>query len=408
MLTRKRHNIKRLRKTLNKKRYKRMKTQRGGVICKLPNKINVQSSIFNKTKYKTENSAAYGMYLEECKQYSGCVFQNINNIDLLLDVLVILKDICNSETNFKYKNIADISNENYQDISRVRIPKNITTKKEKILTSKFLDIYVTSLLEKSLGLNFIDNNTVFLQKDDYDFIIKEDTDLAKNFIISTLIYLEDKLVVKSLIQILSDTVEIIIEDKNLIKNFAISFGEMFTDSETTSHDRAIIVSNMIFYTFIQIFLLTFSKYITSNSSVKRDTKSYTIMCLTYKILFSYLQNILVGWQTLSDGKTHLLPFLNDGRFDQYIIGSNTKNIENLPIFAHLINTFTSVDCIIKNFLIPERLTVLCRELDGHLTKGEPLNKIIDYKFLKEGCLTNFLIYGWSTELVKEIYNFSKS
>ena len=160
MLTRK-YNKKRLRKTLSKKKYKRTKKQRGGFICQLPDKINVQTSYFNKSDDNRVNSIAYSEYLEECKKYSSCVFQNINNIDLLLNVLAILKDIGNNETNFKYKNIADTSDKNYVDRNEIRLSKNIITQKEKILTSKFLDIYVTYLLEQSLGLNFIDNNTFF-------------------------------------------------------------------------------------------------------------------------------------------------------------------------------------------------------------------------------------------------------
>ena len=109
-----------------------------------------------------------------------------------------------------------------------------------------------------------------------------------------------------------------------------------------------------------------------------------------------------------EGSAHLLPFLKDGSFDQYIIGTDTKNIGNLPIFAHLNNTFISVDCIIKNFLRPERLTVLCNELDGYLTKGEPLNKLKDYTFLSEGCVTSILLYGWSMELLTEIYKYINS
>ena len=406
MLTRKRYNKKRLSKTLCKKKYKRTKKQRGGFICQLPDKINIQSSYFNKSDDNRVNSIAYSEYLDECKKYSSCVFQNINNIDLLLNVLAILKDIGNNETNFKYKNIADTSNKNYVDRNEIRLSKNIITQKEKILTSKFLDIYVTYLLEQSLGLNFIDNNTFFLHKDDYDFIIKEDTNLAKNFIISRLINLEDKLVVKTLIQILSDTFKIIMEDKNLIKNFAILLSEIGGESQT-SHVKAIMASNMVFYSFIQIFLLTFSKYITTISVATRDTKSYTIMCLSYKILFSYLQNVIDSPENL-EGSAHLLPFLKDGSFDQYIIGTDTKNIGNLPIFAHLNNTFISVDCIIKNFLRPERLTVLCNELDGYLTKGEPLNKLKDYTFLSEGCVTSILLYGWSMELLTEIYKYINS
>ena len=406
MLTRKRYNKKRLSKTLCKKKYKRTKKQRGGFICQLPDKINIQSSYFNKSDDNRVNSIAYSEYLDECKKYSSCVFQNINNIDLLLNVLTILKDIGNNETNFKYKNIADTSDKNYVDRNEIRLSKNIITQKEKILTSKFLDIYVTYLLEQSLGLNFIDNNTFFLHKDDYDFIIKEDTNLAKNFIISRLINLEDKLVVKTLIQILSDTFKIIMEDKNLIKNFAILLSEIGGESQT-SHVKAIMASNMVFYSFIQIFLLTFSKYITTISVATRDTKSYTIMCLSYKILFSYLQNVIDSPENL-EGSAHLLPFLKDGSFDQYIIGTDTKNIGNLPIFAHLNNTFISVDCIIKNFLRPERLTVLCNELDGYLTKGEPLNKLKDYTFLSEGCVTSILLYGWSMELLTEIYKYINS
>ena len=406
MLTRKRYNKKRLSKTLCKKKYKRTKKQRGGFICQLPDKINIQSSYFNKSDDNRVNSIAYSEYLDECKKYSSCVFQNINNIDLLLNVLAILKDIGNNETNFKYKNIADTSNKNYVDRNEIRLSKNIITQKEKILTSKFLDIYVTYLLEQSLGLNFIDNNTFFLHKDDYDFIIKEDTNLAKNFIISRLINLEDKLVVKTLIQILSDTFKIIMEDKNLIKNFAILLSEIGSETQT-SHVKAIMASNMVFYSFIQIFLLTFSKYITTISVATRDTKSYTIMCLSYKILFSYLQNVIDSPENL-EGSAHLLPFLKDGSFDQYIIGTDTKNIGNLPIFAHLNNTFISVDCIIKNFLRPERLTVLCNELDGYLTKGEPLNKLKDYTFLSEGCVTSILLYGWSMELLTEIYKYINS
>ena len=91
-------------KTLCKKKYKRTKKQRGGFICQLPDKINIQSSYFNKSDDNRVNSIAYSEYLDECKKYSSCVFQNINNIDLLLNVLAILKDIGNNETNFKYKN----------------------------------------------------------------------------------------------------------------------------------------------------------------------------------------------------------------------------------------------------------------------------------------------------------------
>jgi hypothetical protein len=115
MLTRKRYNIKRLRKTLNKKRHKRTKKQRGGFICQIPNILNVQKSYskINKSDDKIKNTIAYGSYLEECGKYSACVFQNINNIELLLDVLKILKDIGNEETIFTYKHIIDTSDVKY-------------------------------------------------------------------------------------------------------------------------------------------------------------------------------------------------------------------------------------------------------------------------------------------------------
>ena len=97
------------------------------------------------------------------------------------------------------------------------------------------------------------------------------------------------------------------EDKNLIKNFAILFTEIGGERQT-SHEKAIIASNMVFYSFIQIFLLTFSKYITTINVAIRDTKSYTIMCLSYKILFSYLENVIHAPENLLEGSAHLLPF----------------------------------------------------------------------------------------------------
>ena len=39
---------------------------------------------------------------------------------------------------------------------------------------------------------------------------------------------------------------------------------------------------------------------------------------------------------------HILPFLNDKKLDNFIIGNNTENIENLHIFKHLETTFTSL------------------------------------------------------------------
>jgi hypothetical protein len=414
MFTKKRYNKKHLGKTISKKRYnkkhlgktisKKTKTQKGGFICKTPDIINVQKSYFNKTDDKSVNIVAYGNYLEECSKYSSCVFENINNIELVLDVLKILKDIGNKETNLKYKHIIDTSNEDYENKNIVErnLSNNIITQNETIVNSKFLDIYITSLLKTSLGLNFIDNNTVFLDKDDYDFIINEDTILAKNFIISTIINLEDKLVVKSIIQILSDTLKIILKDKYLLKDFTISIGEMITTQ--TSREKAIIVSNTLFYSFIQIFLFVFSKYISTLNTAGKSTKSYIVMCVIYKYLFSYIQNIL-DTAEINGRDKHILPFMNNDKFDEIIIGNNTENIEGLPIFIHLFKTFIGVDCIVKNFLKPERLNILCSELDGYLTKEEPLNKLYDYNFLTEGCVTNILMYGLTIELATKIYYY---
>jgi hypothetical protein len=319
-------------------------------------------------------------------------------------VLKILKDIGDKETNLKYKNIIDTSNENYENKSTVerQLSNNIITQNEKIINSKFLDIYVTSLLQSKLGLNFIDNNTVFLHKDDYDFIINEDTILAKNFIISTIINLEDKLIVKSIIQILSDTLKIILKDKYLLKDLSISFGEMTT--RQTSREKSLIVSNMLFYSFIQIFLFIFSKYINTLNTAAKSTKSYIVMCVIYKYLFSYTQNLLDMAETNIHDK-HIFPFMNNDKFDEIIIGNNTENIEELPIFIHLLKTFKGVDCIVKKFLEPGRLNVLCTELDGFLTKNIPLNNLKNITYLTEGCVTSVLFQSLTINLVTIIYYY---
>ena len=406
MSTRKRYNKKHLVKNVSKKKNKKTKKQRGGFICQIPNVINVQKSYFNKSNDIKVNSEAYDIYIKECEKYSSCVFENINNFDLIMKILQIIKELANKDTTLKYKGIIDTSNENYNNkgnLSR-RISDNIITQNEILLNSKFLDIYVTYLLESYFNSDFTDSNTSFLHKLDRDFIIDEDTILAKNLIISTLINLDDRLLIKSIIQILSNTFKIIIKDKYLLKDHAV----YFTKSLTTlnNHDLANTASNIIFVSIIQLFLYSFSNYINTLNVEEKATKSYTILCLIYKIVFSYLTKSIESYAENSD--TYLLPFLNDEKLSKFIIGTNFDNIENLPIFTHLVNTFTIFDCVIKNFLKPERLDILCTELDGYLTKNRPFNRLKDHNFLMEGCITNILLQGWSIELVKEIYNYMSS
>ena len=407
MLTRKRYNKKRLSKTLCKKRYKITKKQRGGFICQTPNIIKVQKSYLklNKSDDKMKNNIAYGNYLDECNKYSTCVFQNINNVELLLGVLKILKDIGNKETNFTYKHIIDTSDVKYEnkDTVETQLSNNIITQNEKIINSKFLDIYVTYLLEQYLGFKLTDNNTVFLHKDDYDFIINEDTILAKNFIISTIINLEDKLILRSIIEILNNTFKMIVQDRALLKDYAIYLGEI-TNTQT-SREAALFVSNMLFTAFIQIFLFNFSRFISTMVTVEESAKSYILMRVLYKFLFIKIENMLHTYK-INGTDEHILPFLNDKKLDNFIIGNNTENIENLHIFKHLETTFTTVNCIIKNFLKPERLTILCNELDGYLTRNVPLNNLESITFLTEGCKVNALWHSLSFELLKEIYKYN--
>ena len=77
----------------------------------------------------------------------------------------------------------------------------------------------------------------------------------------------------------------------------------------------------------------------------------------------------------------------------------------MPIFSHLLNTFAIFDCLVKNFLQPERLNTLCNELDGYLTKNMPLVHLKDYKFIIEGCVGDILLKGWSVNLLNGIYNY---
>lgn len=404
MLTKKRYNKKGFNKFSGKKKRIKSKKQRGGFICQAPNVINVQSSYFNKSNDKKVNSQAYTVYVDECYRYSSCVFDNINNIDLIIKLLEILKEILNTNAVLKYKSIVDTSRENYNNKYAIerRIPKTVFTQNENILNSKFLDIYVTSLLQWYFELKFTDTNTVFLQKDDYDFIINEDFSLAKNLIISRLINLEDNLLIRSLLQILSNTFKILIQDKYLLKDSAIHFSKIL--AEINTRQSSIVTCNFLFISILHLFLFCFSKHITTFDVTK---KSYTVLCLIYKIIYSYVTKIIDKSVEHTDNFDYVLPFLNDDNLNQFIIGNNFTDIEKLPIFAHLINTLTSIDCIISSFLKPERFRVLCNELDGYFTRNEPFNRLYDVRFISEGCITSILLQGWSMELIREIYNYMR-
>jgi hypothetical protein len=194
----------------------------------------------------------------------------------------------------------------------------------------------------------------------------------------------------------------ILRDKALLKDYAISFGQV--THTKNSRETALLVSNTLFYAFIELFLFNFSNYISTMIKIEESEKSYILMRLIYKFLFSYIQNIPETHEININGE-HILPFLNNEKFDNFIIGNNNENIENLHIFNHLKNTFRTVNCIIGNFLKPERVTILCSELDNYLTKNIPLNNLKDYKFLTDGCIKNILFEGLSIELVSEIYYY---
>lgn len=396
MSTRKRYNKKHLGKTLSKNNYKRMKTQRGGVTCKEPT---------DNTRYlsKDKDIKAYKDYINECDKYSSCVFRNIDNSKLISGVLSLINDIGSFEVPFKYKNIID---------------------NEKIIDSKFLDIYVTSLLEEYLGFKVTDKNTISLKKEDYDFIINEDTNLAIKVIISKLINLEDKFLVKSLLQIFSDTFKILNKQHgDLVKNYAIYFGQ-FNKSGKLIHDdvessdpygdgnlrgRAINTSNELILSIIKTFLFSFSKYINTLNVNETNKKSYNLLILIYKVLYIYTKK-LVG-DLVTDNvyyEKHLLPIMDDDNLDKFIIGETYHNVESLPIFVHLDPTFKLIGCVINSLLQPERLSVLCNKLDGYLTKNEPFGGAWDIfwniKFITDGCKIHLGKALTSLGLLTQIYN----
>jgi hypothetical protein len=414
-ISKKKYTKKRLEKTISKKRCKKTKIQKGGFICKTPIEIikvaPVSSSSFlsflpfkkSNDKKVNSNSEPYTIYLDECYKYSSCVFDNIINTDLLINLLEILKDIGNEDIDFKYKKITDTSTVDYdnkEDVERT-LPNDITIQTESIQKSKFLDVYLTSLIEYYLASEFTDDNTVFLREDDYKFIINEDYNLVKNAIISTIIGLEDKFVVKSILQILSNTLTNLSKDSDVLKEQAVYYGGM--DTTIPPYKRAIFVSNMLFVSFIHIFLYNFSKYIVELSTSGKNKKSYAVLSLIYKIVYSYLKKLLDKF--IAENDTPFFPFMNDDVLNNFIIGKKPENVESLPIFSHLLNTFAIFDCLVKNFLQPERLNTLCNELDGYLTKNMPLVHLKDYKFIIEGCVGDILLKGWSVNLLNGIYNY---
>ena len=390
MLTRK-YNKKCLRKTLSKKKYKIIKTQRGGVVCKEPT--------YNKRYLsKDKDIKAFDDYLLDCDEYTSCVFRDIDNSKLISGVLSLINDIGSFDVPFKYKNIID---------------------NEKIIDSKFLDIYVTYLLEKHLGFKVTDKNTMSFKKEDYDFIINEDTNLTIKEIISKLINLEDKLLIKSLLQICSDTFKILNKDSELVKNHAIYSGQ-FDESGKLIHEdvkqedpygdgnprgRAINISNKLILCIITVFLFSFSKYINTLNVNETNKKIYNILILVYKILYIYTKKIVTDNKSYDK---HLLPFMNDDNLDKFIIGDNYDKVESLPIFVYLNTTFTIIGCVINSLLQPEKLSELCNKLDGYLTKNEPFggawDTVWNIHFITDGCKINMGKALISLGILTQIYN----
>ena len=435
MFTKKRYNKKRfkksvskkrLEKTTRKKRHNKTIKQKGGFICEDPpefSKVKESSSTWmsylrGNNKKVTSNSEPYTIYLDECYKYYSCVFENIENANMVKNLLEILQDIGNEEIPLQYKNIVDTTTVPYKnkrnievELENPELKNKITTKTEKIKNSKFLDVYLTSLMEYYLASEYTDDITTFLQKDESEFIINEDYNLVKNEIISTIIGLEDKFVVKSILQILSDTFTNLNKDSDVLKEQAVFYGGM-TDINTATdkverallaRNRAIYVSNMLFLSFTHIFLYNFAKYIIALSRSGKNIKSYAVLCLIYKFVYSYIKKLRDNF--IGQDDKPFFPFMSDDILNNFIIGKNPEDITKLTIFSHLLNTFAIFDCLIKNFLQPERLNTLCNELDGYLTKNMPLVHLKNYKFIIEGCVGDIILKGWSVDLLNGIYNY---
>ncbi len=432
MFTKKRYNKKRFKKTTSKKRLektttikrcKKTKKQKGGFICKTPVEIikvkppSSSSSFLSFLPFKKKNdenvignSEPYTIYLDECEQYYSCVFVNIDNVDVVLNLLEILKDIGNETIPLKYQNIVDTSKMPYSNKNAVTLPNKPTIETEQIKNSKFLDVYLTSLIQYYLASDFTDDNTVFLGEDDFKFIINEDYKLVQNKIISTIIGLENNFVVESILQILSNTFTHLSKDSDVLKEQAVYYGGMITidsvdkmERALLARNRAIYVSNMLFVSFIHLFLYNFAIYIITLFTSGKNRKSYAVLCLIYKFVYGYLKKLLDKFIVEND--KIFFPFMNDAVLNSFIIGKNPENIQDLPIFSHLLNTFTIFDCLVKNFLQPDRLNTLCNELDGYLTKNMPLVHLKDYKFIIEGCKEDIALKGWSVSLLNGIYNY---
>lgn len=405
------------------KKTKRFK-QKGGFRCQQPQNIIIQETR-NKNEDLRVNSENYFQYLEKCQNYCECVFVNINNLNLITKILTLLNsNIANVPLTFTYKKIPNTETRNFSDY--VAISRNLneetTTENVNLNTSKFLDIYLTSLLTYyvsyySTNCNadpdncdadkipfnnviFSDSNTTFLDNKSEKFITDNGIKIIKDKIITFLINLDNKFIIKSMLQIISNTFSILYEDRALIKNSISSIYSNLGNGELSNINinSAAIVIDII----LQTFLFCFAKYLEwAQEQAAENENSINILKFIYKIAYAIIKNRYLGANKTTKLIENVIP-------KQFTIGTGSpvQDISKLPIFTQLY-TINLLNCIIKTFLEDHRYNTLCRELEEYLTIGTPLNQLATPTYIIAGCKRHLLFQTLSYDLIKQLisYNF---
>jgi len=423
----KKHYKKGNRKTKNRRnKNKKTKKQKGGFICQQPNVIERQSSYLNKAEDLRVNTENYMKYLEECELYSKCYFTNINNLNLLTEILSIFKkNIGNALIEFTYKKIPNTETTKFSDYDNVNrsLNNNPINENVSLNTSKFLDIYLTKLYleyyasyyttncKTDLGycdlsgvpLNnnilLSDLNTVFLDNESKEFIIENGEKILKNKIITFFINLDNKFLLRSILQILSTTLANVYQDRILIYNAVVSLIGFQTDIIANSGGNAnAIAAQMVIEFILKIFVFNFAKYI-ENYETQEEllTDSIHILKLIYKLLYSIVYSPINSYKIKNLIENSIPKIITIGE-SPYI------KITDLPIFA-IINNINVINCIIKSLLENNRFNIICSEIEEYLTLGTSFNNLSNKNFLLAGCKTTIGKSLGSWELWKLGWNY---
>lgn len=290
------------------------------------------------------NAITYKNHLDSCYSYSECFFNSISTGKAVLNLLPILNAFSREQIVFNYKNI-DTINTNYVDKSaalntRADLTPNNTP--ETIIDSKFLDVYLTSLLTTALGLPLSDDNTIILNESEYAKTINDNYYILQSKLIQYILANYPN-IIKTILSILVSLISELQNDYHFLKCYTLA--EMhelpIPLNETTIN---LVKINKLLIAVITKFLYMFTGMLSELNHINPNDTNLHILTIVYKYVFSYISSLIQRFNAAPASNTEIFlsnVILNKLIGEKFLIISSLQRI--LSIITCALNVYNTDD-----------------------------------------------------------------